>query len=55
MEASIPLIDTGANPVGWMDSDLWQNMHDVLLEQGLIDETVNISPVYTNEFVENAQ
>jgi NitT/TauT family transport system substrate-binding protein len=55
MKASIPLIDTGANPIGWMESDLWQNMHDILLEQGLINEAIDVSPVYTNEFVEDAQ
>lgn len=55
MEASIPLIDTGSHPIGWMESELWQNMHDILLEQRLIDEAIDVSPVYTNEFVENAQ
>ena len=52
MNASIPLIDTGEDAIGWMRPEAWQTMHDVLLEQGLIAEPVDLTTVYTNEFNE---
>lgn len=54
MKASIPLIDTG-DGLGLMQEERWQQMHDVVLEQGLIDGPVDLSKVYTNEFIEKAQ
>jgi len=36
MQAEIPLIDTGDVPIGTMDSPVWQNTNDILLQQGLI-------------------
>ncbi len=55
VEAAIPLIDTGDSPIGQMSPDVWQDMHDTLLERGLIDSPVDLSTVYTNEFVESVQ
>ena len=55
VETSIPLIDTGDGQIGRMSEDVWIEMHDVLLDRGLIEEPVNVSTVYTNEFVENVQ
>jgi len=55
MMMSIPLIDTGEDTIGWMRPEIWQTMHDVLLEQGLIAEPVDLTAVYTNEFVAKAQ
>jgi NitT/TauT family transport system substrate-binding protein len=55
MEMSIPLIDTGEDTLGWMRPEIWQTMHDILLEQGLIDAPVDLDAVYTNQFVEEAQ
>jgi NitT/TauT family transport system substrate-binding protein len=55
MEMSIPLIDTGEDTLGWMRPEIWQTMHDILLEQGLIGAPVDLTSVYTNEFVEKAQ
>jgi len=51
MKISIPLIDTGQDTIGFMRPEVWQEMHDILLEQGLIDAPVDLSKVYTNEFV----
>ncbi len=53
MKMSIPLIDTGEDTIGWMKADIWQSMHDILIEQGLIAAPVDLTTVYTNEFVEN--
>jgi len=55
VETSIPLIDTGEGQIGRMSEDVWTEMHDVLLERGLIEEPVDLSTVYTNEFVEDVQ
>jgi ABC-type nitrate/sulfonate/bicarbonate transport system substrate-binding protein len=55
MVSQIPLIDTGDVPIGWMDADVWQTTQEVLLEQGVIDQAVDLNAVYTNRFVEAAQ
>ena len=52
MEASIPLIHTGEDQIGWMRAEIWQNIHDILLEQGLIIAAVDLDTVYTIEFLE---
>ena len=52
MEASVPLIHTGQDQIGWMRQDVWQGMQDMLLEQGLLSEPVAIDRVYTMTFLE---
>ncbi len=52
MEASLPLIHTGQDHIGWMRAEVWQGMHDILLEQGLLDEPVDVDKVYTMEFLQ---
>lgn len=52
MQASIPLIDTGQDTIGFMRPEIWQQMHELLLDQNLIPGPVNLDEVYTNEFVE---
>jgi hypothetical protein len=55
MRAGIPLIDTGNAPIGLMEEAVWQNIQDILLAQGIITTTIDLSQLYTNEFVEKAQ
>jgi NitT/TauT family transport system substrate-binding protein len=55
MQAEIPLIDTGDVPIGTMDSPVWQNTNDILLQQGLIKSPVDLSTVFTNKYVEKAK
>jgi NitT/TauT family transport system substrate-binding protein len=52
LESSLPLIDTGEDKIGSMQPEIWQQMHDMLLEQGLLSQPLDITTVYTNEFVE---
>ncbi|RLC91774.1 MAG: hypothetical protein DRI77_13510 [Chloroflexi bacterium] len=52
MLASIPLIDTGDAPIGWMDKAVWRSTRDILLEQGFISSPVDLDALYTNEFNE---
>jgi NitT/TauT family transport system substrate-binding protein len=51
MKAQIPLIDTGDQPIGWMDESVWQNTVDVLLEGGFIASAVDAKSLFTNEFI----
>lgn len=55
MRAEIPLIDTGNAPLCWMDDDVWQITQDILLQQGLLTSPVDLTTLYTNQFVEAAQ
>ena len=52
MEASLPLVHTGEDQIGWMKAQVWQGMHDMLLEQGVLDEPVDLHEVYTMEFLQ---
>lgn len=51
MKAQIPFIDTGNAPIGSMDESVWQSTSDILLEFGLLSAPVDLSTVYTNEFI----
>jgi ABC-type nitrate/sulfonate/bicarbonate transport system substrate-binding protein len=51
MTAQTPLIDTGDQPIGWMDADVWQSTMDILLEGGFIPSAVDIKSLYTNDFM----
>lgn len=51
MKAQIPFIDTGNAPIGSMDQNVWENTQDILLEFGLLSAPVDLSTVYTNEFI----
>jgi len=51
MAAQIPLIDTGDQPIGWMDEQVWQSTVDILLKSGFISSSVNLESLYTNEFI----
>ena len=48
----LPLVHTGDNHIGWMRGERWAGIHDVLLEQGVLDAPVDVSQVYTMEFLQ---
>ncbi len=52
LEASIPLIHTGEDHVGWMQPDVWHDMEETLRTQGLLTAPLDISEVYTLYFLE---
>ena len=52
MEASVPLVHTGEDQIGWMRAEVWQGVHDMLLEQGILNEPLDVGEVYTMEFLE---
>ena len=51
MAASIPLIDAGQSNLGFMDETIWQTTETIMLENGLIDSPVDLTTIYTNEFI----
>ena len=51
MEAQIPLIHTGEDQIGWMRDEVWQGMHQMLLEYESLDAPVDLDKVYTMEFL----
>jgi hypothetical protein len=51
MAASVPLVHTGRDEIGWMRGRVWQEMHDILLSQGLLSEPLDVHQVYTLRFL----
>lgn len=51
MQTQVPFIDTGNAPIGSMDGNVWKTTQDILLEFDLISQPVELSTIYTNQFV----
>ncbi len=51
-EASIPLIHTGQDELGWMTEDIWDISIAILVEQGIISNPPDSASFYTTEFLE---
>ena len=51
MADSVPLTHTGEDQIGWIRADVWQGMHDILLEQGVLDKPVDMDDVCTVWFL----
>jgi NitT/TauT family transport system substrate-binding protein len=52
LAASIPLIHTGVNQIGWMDEAKWRGMQTDLLEFDVIAESVDLQSVMDMQFLE---
>jgi NitT/TauT family transport system substrate-binding protein len=52
MEASIPLVFTGEREIGGMESSVWEGTQSLLLEQGLLEQPLNLEEAFTTEFLE---
>lgn len=50
--ASMPLINTGEDHIGWMQREVWAGMYATLREQGFLEADVDVDAVYTNGFLE---
>lgn len=48
---SIPLIHTGASPLGMMELKQWEQVQNILLEQKILTKPINITDAYTLEFL----
>lgn len=53
LEASLPLIHTGEDKIGWMRDKDWQHMKGILVDQGILPERCkkNSDQAYTLEFL----
>jgi NitT/TauT family transport system substrate-binding protein len=52
MTASIPLINTGEDQIGWMKADVWAAMEKTLSDQGLLASPLDVTDVYTIQFLQ---
>ena len=50
--ASLPLIHTGEDHIGWMKKDDWESMHKMLLDQKIVEDSISCEDLYTMEFLE---
>lgn len=51
MTASIPLVNTGEDNIGWMKPEIWAGMETTLRAQGVLTQTVDVTQVYTLQFI----
>ena len=52
MTASIPLVNTGEDFIGWMKPQVWEEMERTLREQGVLSNPLKIDDVYTMQFLQ---
>ena len=52
MTASIPLVNTGEDHIGWMKPDQWLGMENILRAQGVLNKPLDITQVYTMQFLQ---
>lgn len=52
MEASLPLVNTGQDYIGWMKPEVWAGMEQTLRAQGVLTRPLRIDDVYTLQFLE---
>jgi NitT/TauT family transport system substrate-binding protein len=52
MTASLPLVNTGEDYIGWMKSEVWSGMEQMLREQGVLTAPLDVTQVYTLQFLE---
>jgi len=54
MIASIPLVNTGEDYIGWMKAEIWAGMEQTLREQGVLTAPLDVTQAYTMQFLEGA-
>jgi NitT/TauT family transport system substrate-binding protein len=52
MISSIPLINTGEDHIGWMKPETWAGMEQTLSEQGVLAAPLDVTQVFTMQFLE---
>lgn len=52
MTASIPLVNTGEDHIGWMKPQMWTGMEKTLRQQNVLTKPVDVDQVYTMRFLE---
>lgn len=51
MTASLPLVNTGEDYIGWMKPEMWEGMEKTMRDQGVLTKTVDVRQAYTLQFV----
>ena len=51
--ASLPLVNTGEDHIGWMKPEVWAGMEQTLRQQGVITATLDVTQVYTLQFLKD--
>jgi NitT/TauT family transport system substrate-binding protein len=52
MVASLPLVNTGEDRLGWMRPEVWAGMERMLRAQGVVTKPLDVSRSYTRRFLE---
>ena len=52
MATQMPIIHTGQCDVGWMEDSVWQQMHQMLLDGGVLEQPLNMADAYTMQFLD---
>lgn len=52
MLASLPLVNTGKDQIGWIEPERWTGMESTLRAQRVLTKTVNIADVFTTQFLQ---
>lgn len=50
--ATIPLVNTGEDQIGWMKPEIWSEMELTLRDQGVITAPLDLANFYTMQFLE---
>ena len=53
MVASLPLINTGEDFIGWMKPEVWASMEHTLREQNILTEPITANDAYTLQFLQH--
>jgi NitT/TauT family transport system substrate-binding protein len=53
MVASLPLINTGEDHIGWMKPEVWAGMEHTLRAQDVLTKPVQVTEVYTLQFLQD--
>jgi hypothetical protein len=52
MIASIPIVNTGEDYVGWMKPEIWVGMESTLREQNVLTKPLDLTQLYTMRFLQ---
>lgn len=52
LNTSIPLINDGESPLGWMEKNKWSQVASILFEQNISSKMIDVSGAYTMEFLD---
>ena len=52
MIASLPLVNTGEDHIGWMKPKMWADMEQIMRSEGLLNTKLDVKTVYIMQFLE---